>query len=170
MYKNSLVFLLCLAVILVAYFLWTFPFMTPVDLTLNAVRMDHEGNVTGDAMIHVQGTRYDYLFQMPRLDVNITPFDGHYDIYAATFTSDYGDVVGAVRSYESDEYEFVTYAGMYEPKNDMFIGTLGFSPDMDQWIFCNKTYGVYYVSSVSGEYTAAELAEYFHWLMPPPAQ
>lgn len=170
MHKKSLIFLGVLAVILIIYFLWSFPFMTRVDLTLNAVRMDHEGNVTGEAVIHVEGNRYDYLFQMSRLDVNIGAFDGHYDIYAATFTSDYGDVVGAIRSYESDEYEFVTYAGMFEPKNDMFIGTLAFSPDLDKWIFCNKTYGVYYVASVSGEYTAAELADYFHWLMSPPAQ
>ena len=168
MHKKSLIFLGVLAVILIIYFLWSFPFMTRVDLTLNAVRVNHEGSVTGYEDIRIQGYKYDYLFQMSRIEVNIAPFDGHTSISADGYHDDSGMVIGAILTHKDQPYQYANYSGWYEPRSSSYFGILAFSPDFDRWIYGDKTNGIYYVASVSGDDSIAELVEYFDWLIQPP--
>ena len=69
--KKVIIFYSIVAILLVCILPWT----TPVKKTLNAVKLDAEGNELGTVQIQLEGKKRDYLFRTDRFDVDITPFD-----------------------------------------------------------------------------------------------
>jgi len=66
----ALVLLLVLGCVL--YFV---PRSSPFDLTLNATKLDSDGNEIGTTQITIRGKKLDYLFQKDRLEIEVDPFN-----------------------------------------------------------------------------------------------
>ena len=64
------------------------------------------------------------------------------------------------------EYLRVHYGAIQSITNDSIFCSLLFSPDLTRWAFCDDLNSICYVASVDGEYTTAELLDYFYPMIP----
>ena len=53
---------------------------TPIDMTLNALKTDSDGNELGTVPITVRGTLTEYLFRQDNIALDISPIEDLYDI------------------------------------------------------------------------------------------
>lgn len=79
-------------------------------------------------------------------------------------------IEGRISAAPENDILYVFYYGQQEnaPVYDDSLThfRLGFSPDMNRWIFINDSNRVYYAACISGNYSAQELVEYFRILIP----
>lgn len=142
------------------------PWPTRIDVELEAFKYDANGNQIGTSTIYVKGTKLEYLFRMDRLQISINSFDGHRNIELANFTNGTSEITGAIL--KKGNFYKTSVHGWYTPTNELFFGDLGFSDNMDRWIFCNHTEegGLYYIASINNTYSNEELLDYFSLLFP----
>lgn len=167
--RNGILLSVIAVILLLALALYFIPLPTRVGLTLEATKLDSEGNELGTVQIKMSGYKFDYLFQLDRLDVFIQGFEN----YAWMKASDYNHITGAIlklnlpEEYKDREPEWMYsyYGGPYANNDRTFSATVAFSPDLDRWLICNDTDNVYYIASVSGNDTVADLVEYFHQII-----
>lgn len=152
----------------IAALLWFVPRSTRVDHTLSASKFDHHGDLVRTTEIRISGRKLDYLFQDSRVEFTITPFDGlawiEPVLYANTNQEGHLSTAPENDILYTFYYGFPTNPPVYNDSMTQF--RLGFSPDMDRWIIINDSDKVYYVASVSGNYSPQELVEYFRVLIP----
>ena len=73
---SSLIVILLSCVLLVAACFYLFPIKNiPLNTTLNAVKLDADGNVIGTEQITIQGSFKEYLFKDRLMELKVTPFD-----------------------------------------------------------------------------------------------
>ena len=163
---------LCIvALLIVAALLYYVPWATPVDLTLNATKLDEAGNVLGTEEIHIKGHRLDYLFRDSRLAVEIEPFGS----LKWVKLDDHSNGTGTIdRSYVDEldfEYFSVGFYGWDKDVGDAALCELFFTAEFDRMaIMYHPWFGdtFYYVASVSGDYSIQEIVEHFHGIAPTP--
>lgn len=151
-------------------------FQLPYEHTLNAVKLDAQGNEVGTVEIPVTGTARRSVFHLNRIIAEVAPFDGisGFDIDSAkyekfidedflhrTFSiTDIGskeDIMDAV----SSDFEG------YSPTSYTYY--ISISEDFDRWLIhvvVGDNEPVYYLASVSGKYTAQELRDFFGTRLP----
>lgn len=162
MNKRSVIFLVIVSVIFICVLGYFTPSVTPMNMTLNAVRVDLDGNELGTQTLVFTGSRLDYLIKPSRLDLTIPSFDEDISyIMTATYQSDYGEIVGYIRDYPPFDFQYVAYGAYLKSENSLTAGTLYFSPDMTRFAFMWPELDTYFLASVNDEYTTAELVEYF---------
>lgn len=166
MEKRSVVFLILLALVFAAVLLYFVPCSTPIDLQMEAVKIDSEGNELGTYVLSIKGSKKDYLFQPSRLDVSIDPIDHINVITPADSITKFGSIPGMIETFLLGDYLHVSYGGWVEITKEGIFCTLAFSPDMQRWIFCDDSNRICYVASVDGAYTTAELMDYFQSMIP----
>lgn len=167
--RNAILLSFIACILLLALALYLIPMPTRIDLVLDAVKVDAEGNELGTFQIQLAGFRYDYLFQKSRLNIDVQPFDE----YASIMLSDvyYGgqkipgailkyDFTGEMEAFEPD-WTYVGCGGKKINQTYGFLASLAFSPDLDRWLFADHSGKVYYVASVSGTDATADLIGYF---------
>ena len=66
---------IAIALLMIGACIYYFHLSTPVDLNLNATKLDSNGNPSYTTPILITGSLRDYVFQDDRLDVRIAPFD-----------------------------------------------------------------------------------------------
>lgn len=167
--RNGILMSVIAVILLLALAIYFIPVPTRIELTLDATKIDSEGKELGTVQIIMTGYKFDYLFQPDRLDVFIEGFED----YAWMKASVFNHITGAIlklnlpEEYKDREPEWMYsyYGGPYANKDRVFTATLAFSPDLDRWLICNETESVYYVASVSGNDTIADLVEYFHQII-----
>ena len=156
--RRSIIFLIILSIFIVLIGLYNIPLSTPVKLTLDAVKIDDEGNSLGTVQIVMSGAKLEYFFKPSRIDVYIHPFDGVVGIKPVDNTQ------GQIEAFPRRDFLFAKYYGTDEITGDTVFCELGFSKDMQQWIIRNNSKHVSYVCSADGAYTAQELIQYFNGL------
>jgi hypothetical protein len=162
MNKKPFIFILVISLVFVAASLYFVPKVTPVQLVLDAVKVDDLGNELGTVQIVISGSKLDYLFQPSRIDVYIHPFDGIAAIGPSNVHINHTVIPGLIRSLPHRDFLFASYAGYDEGTGYGIFAYLGFSPDLKQWIFRDNTNHVSYVASVDGLFSTKALITYFN--------
>ena len=68
---------ICLAVVAaIVVLLYCFPRQTLIDITLDAVKLDEDGNEIGTAQLHLTGRYVNYFILEDQLELSIDPIDG----------------------------------------------------------------------------------------------
>lgn len=159
-----IVLAVCLFIGALLYFV---PWITRVNLTLDAVKLDSDGNVVGDTTITIKGAMLDYLFQKDSLDVSIYPFD---DFKWVNLSQDSTtNRVGIMRPHHKDCMEINCSTYDYHT-NSMTFCKLLFTKDFKYVAFVADFPGdgdnIYYVASANNEVSTEELIAYFRYLPP----
>ena len=161
--KRTIIFI-CVAVLLIAALLCFLPLPTRVNLTLNAVKLDAEGNEIGTVQIPIQGTKWLSLFRQDRLDVTVGGFD---DILPAQIDT------SQLRKNSFEEYYRTTFgivSTAFDSPNELastsYTYTLEVCPKFDRWLILIRSgmdTKACYLGSISGNYTTLALLEYFNY-------
>lgn len=164
MYRRSMIFVGVALLAIVAVLICVIPRFTKVDITLHATKTNSQGESLGEYEISLQGNRLDYISGNASLDISVSPFDELSQFIPIRNANT--NIDGLIKTEPGTDILCVHYSA-WDNKTDAFVVyDIGFSPDMDRWIFVNATEGIYYVSSVSGAYTSQELVDYFHSMIP----
>ena len=155
MYK-SIILLIIIAVLIVGFLLYAIPLQTNIDLTLNATKLDKDGNELGAAQIILQGEKSDYLFQPSYISLDVT-IEGR----SVNFNTDgYQNRSGAeIRKYSHHDYYYIIPTG-FEGQELCWLPVY-ISPDLTRWMLYDSANETYYVASVNETDTAQSLWEYF---------
>lgn len=169
--KAKKIFLIIGIILMLAFIvgviLYYVPNVTKINVTLNAVTLDENGDEIGTVQIAMQGNKQDYLFQEDRVDLSISPFDNLVNITP----SNQDGIAGVVHPIRSGDYSLVYYGASVQTTVNVADAyafcTLAFSDDLDCWAFRRYENGkeTYYVASVSGNYTTKELVAFFRGLI-----
>jgi hypothetical protein len=157
---------ICLAVVAVnAALLYCFPRQTKIDLTLDAVKLDEDGNEIGTAKLHITGRYVNYFILEDQLELSIDPIDGLMHIK----TMDKPGLPRSLGNYTGTEY-WMHSMGAYDP--DANAGAfLDFfcTEEFDRFairLISGEQGNFWYVTSARGDYTAQEIIEYFGGIVP----
>lgn len=170
--KKKTLILTTIAVVLILAIALGFCYIPlPYHHTINAFRIDPEGNRIGNVEITLDGTRWFRLFGADELVAMIGSLDDAPDYkintfqFESNFLDDYlyytegvADVTDMVDSLVDRDRDDV------EPVND-YLYRVCVSEDLEQWIISvntnNESY-IHYMGSVSGKKTYEQLADYFN--------
>lgn len=156
---NRIILVILVVALLVAALLYFVPWPTRVNLTLNAAKLDSNGEVIEQVPIVIEGWRLDYLFKPDQLDVEIEPFD---DLYSIVLSTDgKTNKEGIIDPYFRDCERIYCWAATD-------FAELLFTRDFKYVAFVHDTYetNTYYVASADDQVSYKELAEYFRYLPP----
>lgn len=145
----------------------------PYHHTINAIKIDAEGNRIGNIEITLDGTKMSSLFRkntllvdvgsiddVPVFEVDSSQYEQHFNenfLHCQFVIDDISDVIGSIM-YEED----ITQSNSY----NYYVCI---SNDFDQWLISvsvNDDPKVYYMGSVSGSKSYDQLAEYFARVLP----
>ncbi len=165
--KTTLIITVVLAVALIVCLV---PWPIPCVQTLNAAKLDAAGKALGTVQIAVEGTKYTSVLLGDTLVATLGPIEEFPDaqIDSSKFrTSPFHPYLAqsfaiADTSYEGDLIDAIQNDGL---TTNGYTFHLRLSPELDRWyihIVHNNEAEAYYVASLSGDSTAAELYEYFN--------
>lgn len=164
--KVLIITALCIvAVLIVAALLYFVPKVTPIDVTLNAVKLDEAGNELGTVQIHIKGNKLDYLFQESRLDVQIDPFFSKLGFH---LPDNHNGAQICANSVEDVQIKYAVFGG-WTASNPEYIA-IHFTEEMDYISLIHTCFGegegtretVYYVASANGKYNTQEVLDFFN--------
>lgn len=160
----GLVIIFVSLILMTAALLYIFPRQTPIDVTLEAVKLDAEGDEIGTAQLHITGRYVNYFFLEDKLELTMDPVDGLTQIGKfedASFPHSLGNETGT----EYWEYSMPSYN---PNSNSIEFGNLVFTEEFDRIAYLTTVSGqdICYVGSVSAEYTTQELIDYFNGIVP----
>ena len=155
MYKTTIV-LIVIAVLCIGALLYFIPWQTNIDLTLQATKLDKEGNDLGTAEITIQGAKYDYLMQSTAIGLDITiegnPVQFNTDGYPRRDGTELGDL-NLMGCYS------ITLTGIKDNQVKWLLVYI--SPDLTRWMLYDYDGEAYYVGSVNKTDSAQSLWDYF---------
>lgn len=142
---------------------------TPIDETLQMVKLDTDGNELGTFDVHFTGEYLDYLFDEDCVLLTIDPFDGIKNIKTTdTVNDEDGRITRFGKEYGLEYCQLIldgdtTYAGRFE---FVFI-RLYYTEEIDRIaLTCYSNNQEWtYVASLSGQYTTEEIVDYFGGLI-----
>lgn len=154
------------AVMIVGALLYFVPESTPVELNLDAVKLDGDGNELGTATISITGNRKDYLLQDDLLNVSISPFDGF--PWFKLSEDGISGKKGVIREHYIEDCMQVMCYSTHSSTGDIIFCNLIFSENFEYIALqCEMTEGsVTYVASASGTHSTQEIIQYFRGLFP----
>lgn len=162
----SLAVIVLACVLLVGACIYLFPTKTtPLNTTLEATKLDSDGNVLGTTQIPMQGAFKKYLIKDSMMELSIASFDGIKNII---FYNDYDHFGFKPIAFDT----FYRYSGTAweNASGEMLWVHVFMSQDFEYWAFRmdvhNSDENVYYVASLSGERTVEEIVQYFKGLVP----
>lgn len=159
--KRIIVRILIISLI-VGALLYFIPWPTRVNLTLEASKLDQNGNVVSNTTITIKGVMLDYLFREDSLNVSIYPFDTHKWVKLTHNANTNRD--GIIYRHSGDCFEISCYT------NDASFCKLLFTKDFKYVAFVADEPGgetnTYYVASANSEVNTEDLIEYFRYLPP----
>ena len=153
------VLLLCIAVGLCMY---AIPYNINIDASMQATKMDKDGNVIGTEEIILQCSLKKYLFKEDVFELSVDPFD---DLKNWNFVSS-GETSADFRTL-FDRFYNSSGTAWDKTRGGMVWVTATMSQDFDYWIFrvMDNDNPIYYVASVN-EHTPEEIVQYFQGLAP----
>ena len=141
---------------------------TPIDVSLNAIKIVSEGEIVGTVPITVKGHYVEYFFKGDKLDVDISSFDGLTDFKPASIGHNPtpGEVSEIPDSYYARKH--TTYYADYNGRP--ILVSISFTDDYKNWLFTaygydaflrsNQDYG-HYAASTNGEISLNYFQEVF---------
>lgn len=145
-------FIIIIAVILIslAVLLCAVPRTTKIDQTMDAVKLDADGNVLGTVSLHIQASADDYLFRDSIFSFKVSDFDSYIGLESTWNRMDYTKLYygSAVTQKTGEDGPF-----------DIF--NVYSSPSLDRWLLWNQSDNVYYVISTDSGESVSELMRYF---------
>ena len=159
MNKNAPIRWILLFLIVLACILYFVPWSTPFDLTLNATKLDSDGNEIGTTQIHIQGKRLNYLFQMDRVDFELDPIDGWKSFGLSTYGTTQRK--GVIIESPSGNIKAVTMHAIGD--SDTAFVTLYFTDSFDHFAlrFVQDGETTTYLASVGEDHTADKVIDHF---------
>ena len=153
--------LLCIAVGLCLY---AIPHNTKIRESMQATKLDKDGNTTGTDTIILQGSFNNYLLKEDTLELTINPFGTLKSIVMADTGS--GNTFTVPVAFD-DFYTF-TFLAWDTSKEDSVFCTVTVSQDFEYWVFRvgDNDQPIYYVASASNEHTVEEIVQYFKGIAP----
>lgn len=136
-----------------------------LNATLQATKLDKDGNILGTEEIAMQGIFRDYRFQEDTVELSIVPFGIFKSI---VFSGDSSwNKQSALSDIRGDFYQ-ITFSAWNTAKDDYDFCTITTSRDFEYWVFCGEENDepVYYVASSSGERTVEEIVQFFRGFAP----
>ena len=158
----TIILISCLS--LVAACIYLFPMKTtPLNTTLEATKLDADGNVIGTTQIAIQGSFKEYLLNEDKMELTVAPFGGLRGINFVDRTNSMGFTPIAMDKF----YQYTGMAWENESPEMLWI-TFITSQDFEYWVFRvhKNDEPVYYVASFSGTRTVEEIVQYFKGLAP----
>lgn len=151
-------------ILLIGALLYFVPQSTRVSQTLNATKLDKDGNIIGMNEIALQGSFKDYWFRESTLELYVAPFGTLKSIKIGD--DNRGNTTTVPIAF--DEFYTLTYMAWDTSKGDSVFGTITMSQDFEYWVFYvhDDAQPIYYVASASGEHTSEEIVQYFKGLAP----
>ena len=157
---------ICLAVVaVIVALLYCFPRQTLIDVTLNAVKLDEDGNEIGTAKLHITGRYVNYFILEDQLELSIDPIDGLMHIE----TTDKSGLPRSLGNQTGTEYWMHSMGAYDSDANGMTFVGFFCTEEFDRLAIrmSNAKQGdFWYVTSVSGDYTVQEIIEYFGGIVP----
>lgn len=159
---KRIITIVLIVVVLIGALLYFIPWPTRVNLSLNAAKLDKDGNAVGNSTITIKGVMLDYLFQEDCLNVSIYPFDN----FKWIKLSNHGTT--NKRGIIYPHFQTCKKVYCYTSTDDLVFCKLLFTKDFKYIAFVaeNATERTYYVASANTEVSTEELAEYFRYLPP----
>lgn len=153
--------LLCITIGLCLY---TIPATVAINNTLQATKLDHNGNVIGTEEIALQGAFKNYLFKDDTLELSIGSFGTFNSIILANDNRGNTSTVPVVFA----DFYVMTFMAWDNTKDQSIFGTITASQDFEYWVFRvnHNDNPEYYVASASGEHTPDEIVQYFKGIAP----
>ncbi len=146
-------FLVIIAITLIslAVLLGALPRTTKIDQTMDAVKLDADGNVLGTVSLHIQASADDYLFRDSNFSFEVSDFDSYIGLGSTWNRRDYTKLYygASVTRKAGEDGPFDTYFNVYS------------SPSLDRWLLWNQIDNVYYVASTGSGESVSELMRYF---------
>lgn len=164
MYKKvkRIIIIVLVVSLLIGALLYFVPWPTRVDLTLDAAKLDQDGNVVSNTTITIKGVMLDYLFRKDSLDVSIYPFDNHKWVRLTNYSNE--NRKGVIHPHSGECVKVYCYTSEYS-----FCDLL-FTKDFKYVAFVADVPGngknTYYVASANNEVSTEKLIEYFRYLPP----
>lgn len=158
--KKTIMFIAVALILATVTLICLLPRTTKTDYTINASGFTAEGDPAGDFQINVQATKKETLFGEPRLELSIEPFAQQTWLKVI-------EAEGENPVYQMDDIQFMFFsAGDSVLVNRAAHMKVCFDENMDRWLFVNHSRNVYYMGSVSGDYSIEELTDYFGGMIP----
>ena len=128
----------------------------PIDLTVNAVKMNKNGEELGTVQLHINGFYQENLFAKDTVFLEFDDFDRYIYIKTANKT-----IISFIETQNGKSIVTLMIGAGEFPGYDMAGFNLVFSEEFDRFYLQSHTLE-YYIGSVSGNYTAYEIVEYFN--------
>lgn len=165
MRKRKIVIGIAIALVcalLLAAGLYFVPIRTTIDASMQATKMDKDGNVIGTEEIILQCCLKKYLFKEDVFELSVAPFD---DLKNWNFVSS-GETSADFKTL-FDKFYHSTGTASDITRGGMVWVTATMSQDFDYWVFCvtDNDNPIYYVASVN-EHTPEEIVQYSKALPP----
>jgi len=163
--RAKIITAVCIVVVFaMAALMYYVPWSTQLDLSLNAVKLDKDGNEIGTAQIRIKGHKLDYLFQDSQLDAEIELADNGVNMYLINGRN----APHAISTYEFNGHQYMQLTGYYYNKqaNESTFLRITFTGELDCFVFYFPDDKVYYVGSASGNYDTQGILDYFNTISP----
>ena len=136
------------------------PWPIPYHKTMNAVKLDAQGNQLGTVQIQFDGPRWTSLLLADRIRVTTSPIDGFPSTKVDTgkFTQQ------ITEEFLSLSFGIVSTDFISNDHSHGYSYRLHVSPDFDRWmihIVVDNAEEFYYIGCVSGEASTQDLLNYF---------
>ncbi len=158
---------IAIAVLLIGACIYFFHLSTPVDLNINATKLDSNGNPSYTTPILITGSLKDYVFQDDRLDIRISPFD---EVLWVRLTEDATRRInrtGVISDHFSGCKQIYFHGASHS--TDLSFCKMLFTEDFEYIaLICGESdpQPKIYVASADNAHTAEEVLQYFRNLIP----
>lgn len=147
--------------------LYRIPQRTPINVTLEAIKIDENGSEIGTVNISMQGNLEEYIFRDSCLNVEIAPFDGLSDIEPVVEAE--SRMSGPIIYDSSIQLNYVVYSADHEDNAISLI--IFFSTDFERWLILSRPSfqnegAVYYLGSTSASDSIDDLKDFFAAIIP----
>ena len=162
---KRIITLIVIIAVLIGALLYFVPWPTRVNLTLDAAKLDQNGNVVDNVTITINGVRLNYLFREDSLDVNIYPFDNFTWVTLSYYANK--KRTGVILPHSGDCVKIHCSASDPSSEFPPFCELL-FTEDFKYVAFVadRSESNIYYVASKDGAISTEALIEYFRYLPP----
>jgi hypothetical protein len=131
----------------------------PVNLTINTVKMNSDGQELGMVPMHLNGYYQEYLFKKDEIFLEFNDFEDYIQIR----TPQGGRLYWEEGENGAKYGRIIICAGEFPGYGARAFGLI-FTEEFDRFYLISDE-GAYYVGSVSGKYTAQEIVAYFNTFM-----
>ena len=152
---------------MIGFCIYHIPMKTPINVTLDAIKIDEHGSEIGTVSIVMQGNLKEYVFRDTCLNVDISSFDGLSDIQPVVVLP--SKLTGVVSYTTPHKLGNVIYSANLGDSKRVLI--IYFSIDFQYWLICSRSPDhnngmCYYLASTANSCSLTDLKDLFKGFIP----